>query len=398
MFFSRYLFSRNIYSNVRTVHNIFKAQELFFNNVHKPANLLKVFPNQINCRRIICTADKNLSQEDSKPDETMDYSMFFSLAENEEVEKQIRLILMEHEIAKQSGERMPSKIELKDMQELLGFNSELARRKYFHYLFKKEVAQLAAKRKKEERKLLQEQKKKEGPKNTFFIIIRKTSMVKFYNSRQANAVMFGSPLVFDMGYHEYMRKRELINCAEQIQMAYGSNKIHKEPFNLYFCNFGKDNPISMHIENAMPHIYKNNCLITSTELSYLDIFPKQKIVYLTPNAPNVLEKFDHDSVYVIGGFVDKAQSKPLSLAKAKREGVKVAKLPLDQYLYWGCGGKSLTINQVMDILLELKTSNDWNKALKFVPTRKLHKIDPEEQKYQLMTKKKNLRMKSLFSK
>lgn len=50
----------------------------------------------------------------------------------------------------------------------------------------------------------------------------------------------------------------------------------------------------------------------------------------------------------------------------------MAKLPLEKYLPWGTGsGKSLTINQMMDILLELKHTRDWNKALQYVPTRKL---------------------------
>lgn len=50
----------------------------------------------------------------------------------------------------------------------------------------------------------------------------------------------------------------------------------------------------------------------------------------------------------------------------------MAKLPLEKYLPWGTGSaKNLTINQVMDILLELRHTGDWKKALQHVPTRKL---------------------------
>lgn len=48
------------------------------------------------------------------------------------------------------------------------------------------------------------------------------------------------------------------------------------------------------------------------------------------------------------------------------------KFPLDKYLQWGDGsGKSLTLNQCLSILLDIKTTGDWNYALRHVPRRKL---------------------------
>lgn len=68
----------------------------------------------------------------------------------------------------------------------------------------------------------------------------------------------------------------------------------------------------------------------------------------------------------------KVNQAPLSLAKAKKENLKMAKLPLDKYLQWGSGsGKSLTINQVASILLDIKKTGDWQYALRHVPRRKI---------------------------
>lgn len=55
----------------------------------------------------------------------------------------------------------------------------------------------------------------------------------------------------------------------------------------------------------------------------------------------------------------------------------MAKLPLDQYLQWGSGsGKSLTLNCVLSILLDIKKTGDWKYALRHVPKRKLnHEIN-----------------------
>lgn len=65
----------------------------------------------------------------------------------------------------------------------------------------------------------------------------------------------------------------------------------------------------------------------------------------------------------------------MSLAKAKRLGLRMARLPLEQYLQWGPGsGKSLTLNQMINILLDLKQTGNWMHALRHVPRRKI--IDP----------------------
>lgn len=47
-----------------------------------------------------------------------------------------------------------------------------------------------------------------------------------------------------------------------------------------------------------------------------------------------------------GALVDKHNNEPLSMAKAKSEGIRMAHLPLDRYLDWETGTKSLTVNQV----------------------------------------------------
>ena len=72
-------------------------------------------------------------------------------------------------------------------------------------------------------------------------------------------------------------------------------------------------------------------------------------------------------------MVDKTNNEPLSLAKAKKQGLRMARLPLDRYLSWGAGsGKSLTLNQMVSIMLEMKKHGDWKKALRFVPRRKIN--------------------------
>lgn len=50
----------------------------------------------------------------------------------------------------------------------------------------------------------------------------------------------------------------------------------------------------------------------------------------------------------------------------------MGKLPIEKYLKWGLSAsKNLTIDQVLKILLDLRYTGDWKKALQHIPNRKL---------------------------
>lgn len=60
----------------------------------------------------------------------------------------------------------------------------------------------------------------------------------------------------------------------------------------------------------------------------------------------------------------------------------MARLPLDRYLQWGASsGKSLTLNQMVRIMLEMKMHGDWERALRIVPRRKLAEYQSDKDKY-----------------
>ena len=86
------------------------------------------------------------------------------------------------------------------------------------------------------------------------------------------------------------------------------------------------------MKRGIPNLEEPSCLIHVSEKSYLDLFPKERLVYLSYNAEDTLMKFNPDDIYIIGGLVDKTNPKPLSMAKCKKEGLRRAKLPLDVYV------------------------------------------------------------------
>uniref|UniRef100_A0A147BFT4 RNA (guanine-9-)-methyltransferase domain-containing protein 1 n=1 Tax=Ixodes ricinus TaxID=34613 RepID=A0A147BFT4_IXORI len=342
---------------------------------------------------------------DTPPESEAEMSVddFEELATSEENRKKIHLILLEYVNSRDTVGRVPSKLTVKEMTELLALRSTMARSRYFNYLFKTEMSVLAAKRLKERRRLEREAAKEEkrkraledgsinhiqyGPENTIFLFIRDPTMSRFYNYRQMYAAMFGQTLVYDLDYESEMTKREIVNAAEQLQEAYAANRTHPDPFNLVFCNVGEGGQYKRRLLGALPHLEQPNCLITTTEKSYLDLYPRERLVYLTPDAKQTLS-YDHDAIYIIGALVDKSTQKPLSLAKAKRDGIRVAKLPLENYLQWGkSASKTLTLNSLINILLEMKTTGDWKKAFNFVPRRKLKSEQELQAEAELAAKK-----------
>lgn len=320
-------------------------------------------------------------------DTEMTVDDFKELATSEEVRRQIHLILLEYVSCRDTVGRVPSVLTVADMTELLRMRSQIQRTRYFNYLFKTEMAIIADKRRKEKRRLerlaAKEEKLKKamedgsihhiqyGIDNTLFLFIRDQTMNSFYNYRQAYAAMFGQTLVFDLDYEQEMTRRELINAADQLQEVYAANRANSDPFNLVFCNLKEEGDYRKQLHKAMGHLGRPGCLVTVTEKSYLDLYPKEKLVYLTPDARQPL-RYSDDAIYIIGAMVDLGSQKPISMARAKRQGINFARLPLDEYLHWGqSSSKTLALQHMTKILLDMKATKNWSKAFDSIPRRKL---------------------------
>lgn len=176
------------------------------------------------------------------------------------------------------------------------------------------------------------------------------------------------PLIFDCGFCDTMTKLEIGDTAKQLKYAFSENRLSLQPFVMHLCNVDKSAPLWHELNRVMPNIEKLPWKIHSCDAS--EIFPLDKLVYLSPDASEVMEKFDVDDRYVVGCIVDKGSILPLSLAKAKKLKVRSVRLPLQEYIRFH-SHKTLTLDQMTRILLELKQSQNWSKALKHVPARKI---------------------------
>ncbi|XP_050681371.1 mitochondrial ribonuclease P protein 1 homolog [Leptidea sinapis] len=303
---------------------------------------------------------------------------------NNEIEKKLRILMLEVEVMRQDGRPAPDYLGSDHWEHLLESSSRNQRHNYLKYLWKCEKSKENEKLKKEaRRKEFQDsefEEVKEFPDDllyglkhqTLFLRIRDQSINNFDNYRALQALTYGQSLVIDCSYEDHMVKREILNAAKQLTFVFGDNRIHKEPFNLHLCNVSLEGQFMKQFRKYVPSVDEPMFPLNIHTQSYMDIFPKEKLVYLTPHCREELTSFDHDAIYIVGCMVDKMNSEPLSLAKAKRDGIKMAKLPLDRYLEWAPGSKkNLNINHMIPIMLDLKFTSDWEFSLRHIPRRKL---------------------------
>ncbi|XP_042311824.1 tRNA methyltransferase 10 homolog B [Sceloporus undulatus] len=182
-----------------------------------------------------------------------------------------------------------------------------------------------------------------------------------------NAKETGPWLCIDLSMTSHMTKKEISRLATQIRRLYGSNKKSQRPFWLYLTGFVENSPISeacLRMNDGFA-----NYLMDVTPETYLDLFPLETIVYLTPDAENALEEVDPQKVYILGGLVDESIQKRLTLHKAQEEHLQTARLPIQEYMVKNINAKNyhsttLAINQVFDALSVFYVTKSWEKALK----------------------------------
>ena len=111
----------------------------------------------------------------------------------------------------------------------------------------------------------------------------------------------------------------------------------------------------------------SNFPVEITEKHQTELFPKERLVYLSPDSKNDLMEYDDDDIYVIGGIIDKGiDYSPLTLANAKRNKIRHARFPMKKTIGLTA---DLNVETCVAIMADMKYSNDWFYSLRWVPSR-----------------------------
>lgn len=337
-----------------------------------------------------------------------DYESLYNDDPTGEKKAFVETVLKEYEYHKYNSlGRVPSDIILVDMIRFFEEGQTVsARDKLFNFFYKREMvkrAQSIKKRKeKAEKSALQQAKLDKftelyGGKRTGLLTDKNELIYGLWHnslflripdnkikvgasaSRLATAAMFGPRLIFDFDFENSMAPWVSRNAIDQVQEAYGLNRFkYQEPFDLWFCNLNQKTQSAEYLmKNAIANLFTTS-MITVKDDCFTNYFDKSRLVYLSPDArEKVTDVGKNDDVYIIGVYNDKGGGKPLTYRKAAKLGIRARSLPLDSYLAWQGGSKSLCVNHVTGILLEVMANGgDWRKAfIRHIPTRKIKPLE-----------------------
>nr|XP_023681161.1 tRNA methyltransferase 10 homolog B [Paramormyrops kingsleyae]XP_023681162.1 tRNA methyltransferase 10 homolog B [Paramormyrops kingsleyae]XP_023681163.1 tRNA methyltransferase 10 homolog B [Paramormyrops kingsleyae] len=184
--------------------------------------------------------------------------------------------------------------------------------------------------------------------------------------RLAQARVTGPRLCVDLSVAVCMSPKEISRLAGQIGRLYGSNRRARKPFHLFLTDLKEDSLLYRECQRMNDGFLRY--AIDITEDSFLDLFPQESVIYLTPDAEQALEYVEPDKVYVLGGLVDESVQKKITYLRARDGGVPSARLPISEYMVKKTNAKNyhskiLAINQVFDILLTFCDTGSWAVAL-----------------------------------
>ncbi|XP_028041895.1 tRNA methyltransferase 10 homolog A [Bombyx mandarina] len=172
-------------------------------------------------------------------------------------------------------------------------------------------------------------------------------------------------IIIDLSFGHLMIEKDRFKVIKQILRCYSINRRSEQPLHFHITSFGEKSRNDMSRHNGY-----ENWDIEFHEQPYLEVFPKEKLVYLTSESENIIESFDDDTYYIIGGLVDHNQYKGLCHNISVEQGIRHGRLPLDKYINMKTR-KVLTIDHVFEIMLKISEGLTWQETLiRVLPVRK----------------------------
>ncbi|KAH9508470.1 tRNA methyltransferase 10 [Bulinus truncatus] len=183
-------------------------------------------------------------------------------------------------------------------------------------------------------------------------------------------------VIIDLSLDDYMAEKDVNSLSCQIQHSYSANRRAANPIQLYLCSLG--GKAKQRLDSIGDYkgwdIYKES-------LSYEELFPKESLVYLSSESPNVLTSLSEDKVYIIGGLVDHNRHKTLlgsvfylwfvlCYILAIVYALLDAQLPTSEYL---------DMKTLFSILLKYTECGSWKEAfMSEMPQRKMAQLKENE--------------------
>lgn len=258
--------------------------------------------------------DDSFDYESESPYSNVD---FVALSEGDaEKLKALRVLELEIDLLRQQGEQVPSCLSAKRWKDLLTFDNASQRHKYLHHLWvvemkhkhRREKSATKAQQYQEYRAQLTDPiaKTTASPlvyrlgETTIFHRLRDSTMNQFFNYQLLMAEWFGPKILVDCSYDQFMQLKNVQSCVKQMLIMWSDNRETTNPYDLIYCNVDPEGSLWQKFIERMPALNDADSPVHFTRRHYLEMFPREKLVYLTPHCSEVLHQYSHDDIYIIG--------------------------------------------------------------------------------------------------
>lgn len=200
--------------------------------------------------------------------------------------------------------------------------------------------------------------------NTIHMRIETNKFDLWGNYKHCREIMseWHQPLVIDFQWIKKMQLSGMNTLLTELSYAISFNRLAQQPYALHLSSL--DFPKFEDKLHKRDPNYKNS-MENYTSKSPLEMFPKEKLVYLTPDSRNTL-RYDEEDVYIIGGFVDRPIAPGATLAFAKEHNLRHARLPMKETIGFNA---TMNVETVVAVLLDYRRTKDWLYAFRWVQPR-----------------------------
>lgn len=228
-------------------------------------------------------------------------------------------------------------------------------------------------KKKLQKKVIEEKKNNgediSGDVHGIFRYRRGRGYKKELNEKLANAPV----LLVDCSFDQYHKKKELVSMCRQLEYCINILRKHDSPLRIVVSG------LSDQFEEVLKiRAYQNWPIEFRRDSDLCSMFSQEKLVYLTGDSNEEMDRYEEDKVYVIGGIVDHNKLKNITLNKAKEMGIATKKFPISQYMQLK-SSTILSINHSFELLMKVHNGYTWEGALQStIPERKVETNAPDE--------------------
>lgn len=173
-------------------------------------------------------------------------------------------------------------------------------------------------------------------------------------------------IVYDMSVTEECSTRDQLVTCFNLQRAIKINCMHRQPAKVMLTSFSKKAQwFKQHESMVFLPEGIDNLAVALRQEHVSELFPNDRLVYLSPDSTVMLPHVDEDKVYIIGAMDDRTrQVVSHCRGEAKKRNIPCFKLPIDRYLNWSSGSKALVTHMVHSVLLDYMLAHDWSTALR----------------------------------